>query len=114
MPRYVQDNTGRLLKEMAAARDDLDSLFAELDTSLAQSRQIFSQVAVKSNATSDSAARNSNAAVLTVASHAASVPSAAQSTITGLEVPAYVHVGDPLVSDEPAMAATACIHEVHW
>ena len=104
----LQENTGRLLKQMAAARDNLDCLFAELDVSLTESRHIFNQVAVTevagSHASSVTTTRSSNAAMPGWLSSAASDPTAADE----LQVPAYVHVGEPLVAEESAMATPVC------
>lgn len=111
---YLQDNTGRLLKEMAAATNDLDTLFAELDTNLAQSRQIFSQVAASDDATATDTAHVSNAALASRSIHAAAVQDGVHNAVTELQVPAYVHVGDPLVTYQPKMASAVCSHQVHW
>ncbi len=117
----LQDNTGRLLKEMAAAQDNLDSLFAELDVSLAQSRQVFSQVAVSNSTAHVLAHRDSNAAMLATSSSAiggqtiaAGGQMAAEEATPELQVPAYVHVGDPLVANEADSAAELCNHGVQW
>ena len=110
----LQDNNGRLLKEMAAARDNLDSLFAELDVSLAQSRQVFSQVAATGAPMRMSAQYDSSAAMTSMAGPAADSRSTTEDAAPAVQVPAYVHVGDPLVSDEPAKAAQLCAHSVHW
>lgn len=117
----LQDNTGRLLKEMAAAQDSLDSLFAELDVSLAQSRQVFSQVAVSNNSADVLAQRDSNAAMLATSSSAvngqtiaAGGQMATVAATSELQVPAYVHVGDPLVAKEPENASQLCNHGVQW
>lgn len=108
---HLQDNTGRLLKQMAAARDDLDVLFAELDTSLAQSKQIFSQVASSSQVPAVDAAVGSNAA------WSASSSPHAEAAVAGstLQLPAYVHVGDPLVVDELCGHVSAAETEhINW
>lgn len=117
----LQDNTGRLLKEMAAAQDNLDSLFAELDVSLAQSRQVFSQVAVSNSTAHALAQRDSNAAMSAMSSSAAgglTIAAGGQMTAeeatSELQVPAYVHVGDPLVANEPENASQLCNHGVQW
>ena len=119
----LQDNTGRLLKEMATAQINLDSLFAELDVSLAQSRQVFSQVAVSNSAAHVLAQRDSdsNAATLVTSSSAlegqtvtAGGQMAAEEATPELQVPAYVHVGDPLVANEPDSAAQLCNHGIQW
>jgi len=117
----LQDNTGRLLKEMATAQDNLDSLFAELDVSLAQSRQVFSQVAVSNSTAHVLAHRDSNAAMLATSSSAiggqtiaAGGQMAAEEATPELQVPAYVHVGDPLVANEADSAAELCNHGVQW
>ncbi|DBA90567.1 TPA: RING finger protein 32 [Trebouxia sp. C0004] len=110
----LQDNTGRLLKEMAAAQDNLDSLFAELDVSLAQSRQVFSQVAVNNSTAHVLAQRDSNAVMLATSSFAVDGQIAAEEATSELQVPAYVHVGDPLVADEPESAAQLYNHGIQW
>ena len=97
-----QDNTGRLLKQMAAAADDLDVLFAELDTSLAQSKQVFSQIASSGPAPAVDAAAGSNAA-WSAFSSIDTETAAAHGALLGLHVPAYVHVGNPLIVDEPCL-----------
>ena len=121
MKMCLQDNTGRLLKEMAAAQDNLDSLFAELDVSLAQSRHVFSQVAVSNSAANVLAQHDSNAAMLATSSSvvdgqttAAGGQMAAEEATPELQVPAYVHVGDPLVANEPENAAQLCNHGIQW
>ena len=98
----LQENTGRLLKQMAAAADDLDVLFAELDTSLAQSKQVFRQIASISPAPAVDAAVGSNAA-WSAFSSVDNEAAAAQGAALGFRVPAYVHVGDPLIVDEPSL-----------
>jgi hypothetical protein len=116
----LQDNTGRLLKEMAAAQDNLDSLFAELDVSLAQSRQVFSQVAVSNSTAHVLAQHDSNAAMLGTSSSAVGLTVAAggqmvaQEATPELQVPAYVHVGDPLVANEPESSSQLCNHGIQW
>ncbi len=117
----LQDNTGRLLKEMATAQDNLDSLFAELDVSLAQSRQVFSQVAVSNSTAHVLAQSDSSAAMLAMSSSAvgrqttaAGGQMAAEEATPELQVPAYVHVGDPLVANEPESAAQLCNHGIQW
>ncbi len=117
----LQDNTGRLFKEMAAAQDNLDSLFAELDVSLAQSRQVFSQVAVSNSTAHVLAQYDSNAAMLALSSSAvgrqtiaAGGQMAAEEATPELQVPAYVHVGDPLVANEPESASQLCNHGIQW
>ena len=112
----LQDNNGRLLKQMAAASDDLDALFAELDTSLAQSKQIFSQIASSSFAPAVDAANGSNAAWS--ASSSTDIAAAAPHDAPwDLQVPAYVHVGDPLTVDEPSLdsaVSTPEIQHINW
>ena len=109
-----QDNTGRLLKHMAAARDDLDTLFAELDTSLAESKQIFNQISGDTATSAIDAVHDSVAALS--ATHIRSTESAApQPSISQLQVPAYIHVGDPLVVDECTLPdSSANIQHVDW
>lgn len=112
----IQDNTGRLLKHMAAAADDLDILFAELDTSLAQSKQVFSQIASSSPAPALDAAVGSNAA-LSAFSSIDTEANAAHGAALGLQVPAYVHVGDPLTVDEPSLdsaVSTLVTQQIDW
>ena len=117
----LQDNTGRLLKEMAAAQDNLDSLFAELDVSLAQSRQVFSQVAVSNSTAHVLAQHDGNAAMSATSSSAddgqtrpAGGQMAAEEATVDLQVPAYVHVGDPLVANEPEFSSQLCNHGIQW
>ena len=112
----IQDNTGRLLKHMAAAADDLDVLFAELDTNLAQSKQVFSQIASSSPAPALDAAGGSNAAWAAFSSINTEA-AAAHSAALGLRVPAYVHVGDPLTIDEPSLdsaVSTLETQHINW
>ncbi|KAL3130515.1 hypothetical protein ABBQ38_008330 [Trebouxia sp. C0009 RCD-2024] len=110
----LQDNSGRLLKQMAAARDDLDVLFAELDTSLAQSKQIFDQVASSRQAPAVDAAFGSTAA-LSASSSTHNGLVAAAVAASALQVPAYVHVGNPLVVDEPhGPVSTAETERINW
>lgn len=113
---FVQDNTGRLLKQLSAARDDLDALFAQLDTDLAQSKQIFSQVVDGRAAPAVYSAYSSNAA-LSAPSHISNEASAAQNTgiVLELQVPAYVHVGDPLVVAGPQETEHAArTQQINW
>lgn len=111
---HPQDNSGRLLKQMAAARDDLDVLFAELDTSLAQSKQIFDQVASSRQAPAVDAAFGSTAA-LSASSSTHNGLVAAAVAASALQVPAYVHVGNPLVVDEPhGPVSTAETERINW
>ena len=99
---------------MAAARDDLDVLFAELDTSLAHSKQIFSQVASSSHAPAVDAALGSNAAWSASSSTHAEVAATAVAA-SALQVPAYVHVGDPLVVQEPCGPVKAAdTEQINW
>ncbi|KAL3144147.1 hypothetical protein ABBQ32_003936 [Trebouxia sp. C0010 RCD-2024] len=110
----LQDNSGRLLKQMAAARDDLDVLFVELDTSLARSKQIFSQVAGSRQTPPIGAAFGSNAA-LSASSSTHDGLAAAAVAASALQVPAYVHVGDPLVVHEPcAPVSTDETEHINW
>lgn len=110
----LQDNTGRLLKHMASATDDLDALFAELDASLTNSRQIFSQVAPASSAESVAPAHSSHAAYYGIEQGVEQERLAAISE--PVEVPAYVHVGDPMVSEQPCVkyAASRGSLAVNW
>lgn len=107
----LQDNTGRLLKQMAAGADDLDVLFAQLDTSLAESKRIFSQIGSSSPAPAIDAAVGSNAA-WSASSSLNTGSAAAHDAASALQVPAYVHVGDPLIVDEPCPASSVSTMEV--
>lgn len=99
---------------MAAARDDLDVLFVELDTSLARSKQIFSQVAGSRQTPPIGAAFGSNAA-LSASSSTHDGLAAAAVAASALQVPAYVHVGDPLVVHEPcAPVSTDETEHINW
>ena len=112
----VQDNTGRLLRHMDTAGSELDSLFAELEVSLAESRQIFGQIADSNGRSASNAADSSSAASLSQYSHAADMQSADEAA-DQMQIPTYVHIGDPLVTEQPRVAKTAtgvCSHEVYW
>ena len=101
---------------MAAAADDLDALFAELDTSLAQSKQIFSQIASSSPAPAVDAAVGSNAA-WSASSSIDTEEAATHVAACDLQVPAYVHVGDPLTVHEPSLdsaASTLETQRIDW
>ena len=112
----LQDNTGRLLKQMAAGADDLDALFDQLDTSLAESKHVFSQIGSSSPAPAVDAAVGSNAAWLASgSSHTGAA--AAHDAASALQVPAYVHVGDPLIVDEPcpdSSVSTMEVQDIDW
>ena len=99
----MQDNSGRLLKHMASAADDLDALFTELDLNLTNSRNIFSQIPSSSTDSSDVQADRHDL-------YEGGSQTAAQlqpvADAANLQVPAYVHVGDPLVTEEPFQQAT--------
>lgn len=114
----LQDNTGRLLKHMASAADDLDALFIELDLNLTNSRNIFSQVpasaSTPSEASFDSCALDSNALDIR---QTAPQQQQQQSAIEAadLDVPAYVHIGDPLLSEQSCIQqADAAKSTVDW
>lgn len=104
----VQDNSGRLLKHMASATDDLDALFTELDLNLTNSRRIFSQIP-------DSGPPSTAAPASYAADHIQTVPQEQQQQATaGLEVPAYVHVGDPLITEQAIAKEDVDIAAVDW
>ena len=99
---------------MAAARDDLDALFDKLDASLAESRQIFNQIPGGNAVSASSAVFDSNAA-LTAHSNADMQSEAPQNTSPELQVPAYVHIGSPLVHEDPvASGSSADLQNVNW
>ena len=102
---------------MDTAGSELDSLFAELEVSLAESRQIFGQIGDSNGRSASNAASSSSAATPSPYSHAAGMQSAGEAAGQML-IPTYVHVGDPLVTEQPHIAKTAssgaCSHEVNW
>lgn len=99
---------------MAATKDDLDALFAELDTSLAESKQIFSQISGDATTSAIDAVHDSIAALS--AAHNRDTESAElQPSTSELQVPAYIHVGDPLVADECTMPGSPVdTQHVNW
>ena len=109
----LQDNTGRLLKQMAAAADDLDVLFAELDTSLAQSKRIFSQVASGSPNPAVDAALGSNAA-WSASSSTDTEAAVTHGAAVALQVPAYVHIGNPLIVEDPCPVSAGETQHINW
>ena len=108
----LQDSSGRLLKHMASAADDLDALFNELDLSLTNSRNIFSQIPVSNVNTAEDDLAHSAAS----ASHSSSAQTQSASDIADMQVPAYVHVGPPLVTEEPVISQVAAVEDatVDW
>lgn len=89
---------------MASAADALDALFSELDLSLTNSRNIFSQIPASSaDVAEGNLARNSALSV----SHQSSAQTQSASDTADLQVPAYVHVGAPLVTEEPTISQVA-------
>ena len=115
---HLQDHTGRLLKHMDISGNDLDSLFAELDANLAHSRQIFSQVAGDAAAPASHAAHITSAASSNSHNYAAVDQHAAHGMGSDFQVPAYVHIGQPLVTDQPetpkAAGSGISSHQVDW
>lgn len=111
--KLLQDSSGRLLQHMASAADDLDALFSELDLSLTNSRNIFSQIPASSaDVVEGNLARNSALSV----SHQSSAQTQSASDTADLQVPAYVHVGAPLVTEEPVISQFAAVGDatVDW
>ena len=112
----LQDRTRQFMKNMAAEREDLDALFAQLDAAASESRLLFA-------ALEGSSSHAAPAAAAAVAAGAASqAPSAQNAALQaaeaallaeadslsdsgGLQVPAYVHMGSPLTVEEPLDAA---------
>lgn len=105
----MQDNSGRLLKHMASAVDDLDALFTELDVNLSNSRKIFSQIPVSPSASTE-AALDSDA----VNPSQTGPEAQRQQPTADLEVPAYVHVGDPLVTEQARAMKDVDTAAVDW
>ena len=108
----LQDSSGRLLKHMASAADDLDALFNELDLSLTNSRNIFSQI----RASNVNTAEEDLAHAAAFTSHPSSVQTQPASGSAELQVPAYVHVGLPLVTEEPVTNQVAVVGDatIDW
>lgn len=101
---------------MAAGADDLDVLFAQLDTSLAESKHVFSQIDSISPAPAVDAAVGNNAA-WSASSSSHTGAAAAHDAASALQVPGYVHVGDPLIVNEPCPAnsvSTTDVQHIDW
>ena len=105
------------MKNMAAEREDLDALFAQLDAAASESRLLYAALegspsshpapaaaaAVAANAASQ--APSAQNAVLQAAEAAFLAEADSLSGSGGLQVPAYVHMGSPLTVEEPVDAA---------
>lgn len=115
-PSMLQDRTRQFMKNMAAEREDLDALFAQLDAAASESRLLFAALeglssnpapaaaaAVAANAASQ--APSAQNAALQAAQAALPVEADSLSGSGGLQVPAYVHMGSPLIVEEPVDAA---------
>ena len=104
------------MKNMAAEREDLDALFAQLDAAASESRLMFAALdgpsshpvpAAAAAVASDAASRalSAQAAALQAAEAALFAEAGSLSVSEGLQVPVYVHMGSPLTVEEPVDAA---------
>jgi hypothetical protein len=129
----VQDSSKRIICKMDAEREDLDTLFAQLDSAASASRQLLAGLPSNSNASITelpaSLAVTSSESIVTqhdLNSPASTVAdsSAADTPAHHLQellVPDYIHIGDPLVNPPRSTAGNAeladtdglCSH-VNW
>ena len=101
------------MKNMAAEREDLDALFAQLDAAASGSRLLFAALEGSSSHAAPAAAAAGAAsqapsaqnAALQAAEAALLAEADSLSDSGGLQVPAYVHMGSPLTVEEPLDAA---------
>ena len=104
------------MKNMAAEREDLDALFAQLDAAASESRLLFAALegpsghpapAAAAAVAADAVSRAPSAqnAALQAAEAALLAEADSLSGSGGLQVPAYIHMGSPLTVEEPVDAA---------
>ncbi|KAK9809009.1 hypothetical protein WJX72_007853 [[Myrmecia] bisecta] len=89
----LQDGSERVMKQLESEKDDIDALFAELDASLDQSRQVFDMVDARSSPATRSQERSRHTAFVDAAatstsgqSHAAATGSVANTVVPWDEV----------------------------
>ena len=115
-PMPLQDRTRQFMRNMAAEREDLDALFAQLDAAASESRLLFAALggpsshpapAAAAAVAADAASRAPSAqeAALQAAEAALLAEADSLSGSGGLQVPGYVHMGSPLTVEEPVEAA---------